>query len=38
MGAAQFKLTKDDLMPQVKEVISAMDFLDKAEGAQTFFI
>ncbi len=30
-----FKLTKDDLMPQVKDVISAMD---KAEGAQTFFI
>ncbi len=33
-----FKLKKDDLMPQVKDVISAMDFLDKAEGAQTFFI
>lgn len=33
-----FKLKKDDLMPQVKDVISAMDFLEKAEGAQTFFI
>ena len=33
-----FKLTKDDLLPQVKDVISAMDFIEKSEGAQTFFI
>ncbi len=33
-----FKLSKDDLLPQVKDVISAMDFIEKSEGAQTFFI
>lgn len=33
-----FKLTKEDLVPQVKEVISAMDFIDKSEGAQIIFI
>lgn len=33
-----FKVTKDDLMPQVKEVITAMDFFDKAAGAQIIFI
>jgi peroxiredoxin family protein len=33
-----FKLDKTDLVPQVKEVISAMDFIDKSEGAQVIFI
>ena len=33
-----FKLTKDDLVPQVREVISAMDFMDKSEGAQIVFV
>lgn len=33
-----FKLEKKDLLPQVKDVISAMDFVDKSAGAQTFFI
>lgn len=33
-----FKLDKSDLVPQVKDVISAMDFIDKSEGAQTIFI
>lgn len=33
-----FKLEKKDLVPQVKEVISAMDFIDKSEGAQVIFV
>ncbi len=33
-----FKLTREDLVPQVKGVISAMDFIDKSEGAQTIFV
>ena len=33
-----FKLTKEDLVPQVKDVISAMDFIDKSEGAQIIFV
>ncbi len=33
-----FKLKKDDLVPQVEDVLSAMDFFDKAEGAQIIFI
>jgi peroxiredoxin family protein len=33
-----FKLEKKDLVPQVKEVISAMDFIDKSEGAQVVFV
>ena len=33
-----FKLTRDDLVPQVKDVISAMDFIDKSEGAQIIFV
>ena len=33
-----FKLTREDLVPQVKDVISAMDFIDKSEGAQIIFI
>jgi peroxiredoxin family protein len=33
-----FNRTKDDLVPQVKDVISAMDFYDHAAGAQILFI
>jgi peroxiredoxin family protein len=33
-----FHLTKKDLVPQVKDVISAMDFYDKSAGAQIIFI
>jgi peroxiredoxin family protein len=33
-----FHLTKDDLLPQVKDVISAMDFIDMTEGAQIVLI
>jgi peroxiredoxin family protein len=33
-----FHLEKDDLLPQVKEVISAMDFIDLTEGAQVVFV
>lgn len=38
LAMEMFKLKKEDLVPQVKDVITAMDFIDKAEGAQTFFI
>ncbi len=33
-----FKMPKTDLMPQVKDVISAMDFFDKTGTAQIIFI
>ena len=33
-----FKMTKDDLVPQVKDVLTAMDFMDMSEGAQIIFI
>ena len=33
-----FKLQRNDLVPQVKDVITAMDFIDKSEGAQVIFI
>ena len=32
------EISRDELVPQVKDVISAMDFFDKAEGAQLVFI
>ena len=38
MAMDMFKREKEDLLPQVKEVISAMDFYDKAAGAQILFI
>ena len=38
MAMDMFKLTKDDLLPQVEDVISAMDFFDKSAGAQIIFI
>lgn len=33
-----FKVEKDDLLPQVKDVISAMDFIDLTEGAQIVLV
>jgi peroxiredoxin family protein len=33
-----FKLKREQLLPQVKDVISAMDFFDKSAGAQIIFI
>jgi peroxiredoxin family protein len=33
-----FKRTKADLVPQVEDVITAMDFFDKAAGAQVIFV
>jgi peroxiredoxin family protein len=33
-----FKLTKDDLVPQVKDVISAMEFCEMCAGGQIVFI
>lgn len=38
MAMDMFGLERGDLLPQVQDVISAMDFFDKAEGAQTIFI
>lgn len=38
MAMEMFKRTKADLVPQVEDVISAMDFFDKAAGAQVIFI
>jgi peroxiredoxin family protein len=38
MAMDMFKLTKEDLVPEVDDVISAMDFFDKAAGAQILFI
>jgi peroxiredoxin family protein len=38
LGMDMFKLKRLDLVPQVKSVISAMDFVDLSEGAQVIFI
>ena len=38
MAMDMFERSEEDLLPQVKEVISAMDFYDKAAGAQMLFI
>lgn len=37
LAMQMFKRTKDDLVPQVKDVITAGDFYDLAEGAQIIF-
>jgi peroxiredoxin family protein len=37
LAMKMFKRTKEDLMPQVKEVITAGDFFELAEGAQIIF-
>jgi peroxiredoxin family protein len=33
-----FKLKKEDLVPQVEGVLSAMDFIDRTAGAQVIFV
>jgi peroxiredoxin family protein len=33
-----FKLKKDDLVPQIKDVISAMDFIEKVGDGQVIFV
>jgi peroxiredoxin family protein len=38
MAMEMFKLKKEDLVPQVEGVLSAMDFFDKTQGAQLLFI
>ena len=38
MAMDMFKRTEEDLLPEVTEVISAMDFFDKAAGAHLLFI
>jgi peroxiredoxin family protein len=38
MAMDMFKLDPEDLLPQVDGVLSAMDFYDKAAGAQILFI
>lgn len=38
MAMDMFKRTKADLVPQVEDVITAMDFFDKAADAQVIFI
>ena len=37
LAMEMFKLKKEDLIPQVDDVLTAMDFFDKAEGAQIIF-
>ena len=37
LAMKMFKRTKEELLPQVKEVITAGDFYDLAEGAQIIF-
>lgn len=38
MAMDMFKRKREDLVPQVDDVISAMDFYDKAAGAQILFV
>ncbi len=38
LAMEMFKLEKDDLVPQVKDVLSAMDFMDMAGNSQIIFI
>jgi peroxiredoxin family protein len=38
MAMDMFDLERKDLVPEVKDVIGAMDFFQFAEGAQTFFV
>jgi peroxiredoxin family protein len=38
LAMRMFKLKKEDLVPEVEGVLTAMDFFDKAEGAQIIFI
>jgi len=38
MSVDMFGLTKDDFLPQVQDIVTAGDFMDKTEGAQVLFI
>jgi peroxiredoxin family protein len=38
MAMEMFDLDQDDLLPEVKESLTAMDFWQKAEGAQVVFV
>ncbi len=38
MAMEMFDRDQEDLVPQIRDVITAMDFFEKAEGAQTIFI
>ena len=38
LAMEMFHLEKEDLVPQIDDVISAMDFFDKSAGAQVIFI
>ncbi|MGZ3449044.1 MAG: DsrE/DsrF/DrsH-like family protein [Polyangiales bacterium] len=38
LAMQMFSMKKEDLVPQVREVITAMDFWDKSAGAQIVFI
>jgi peroxiredoxin family protein len=38
LAMEMFDLEMEDLVPQVKESLTAMDFWEKAEGAQVVFI
>ncbi len=38
MAMDMFKLTRDDLVPEIKDVLDAMEFWEKAEGAQIVFV
>jgi peroxiredoxin family protein len=38
MAMEMFKLTREDLVPEVDDVLSAMDFFDQTAGAQVLFI
>ena len=38
MAADMMGLTEEDLIPQIEGIISAMDFMDLSEGAQTIFV
>jgi peroxiredoxin family protein len=38
MSVDMMGLTEDDMIPQLEGVITAMDFMDLSEGAQTIFV
>jgi len=38
MAMEMFGMGKENPVPQVRDVITAMDFFEKSEGAQTIFV
>ncbi|MFQ5578504.1 MAG: DsrE/DsrF/DrsH-like family protein, partial [Anaerolineae bacterium] len=38
MAMDMMKLTRDDLCEQIDDVIGAMEFMEKSEGAQVIFV